>query len=120
MAVRPEELAATLVARYRARQTAHTRRADAIRAALGPALREGLAGRGRCRAWLVGSLAHGTFGPASDVDVVVEGVTAEEAAALWLALGERLDAAVDLLRLEELPPAFRARVLAEGIPLDVA
>jgi predicted nucleotidyltransferase len=120
MAVRPEELAATLVARYRAQQAIHARRADGIRAALEPALREALAGRAGCRAWLMGSLAHGTFGAASDVDIVVEGVTGEEAAALWVALGERLDAPVDLLRLEDLPPAFRARVMAEGIPIDVA
>ena len=120
MAVRPEELAATLVARYRAQHEEHARRAVRIRAALGPALRAELAGRSGSHAWLMGSLAHGTFGAASDVDVVVEGVPAEAAAALWLALAERLDAPVDLLRLEDLAPAFRARVLAEGIPIDVA
>jgi predicted nucleotidyltransferase len=123
MAVRPEELAANLVARYRAAQADHAFRAQRIRSVLGPALREELAGRAhgaRCRAWLMGSLAHGTFGAASDVDIVVEGVPAEIAPELWLALERRLDAPVDLLRLEELPPAFRERVLAEGVPIDVA
>ena len=120
MAVRPEELAATLVARYRARQAEHASRAERLRETLGPALRAELAGRWPCRAWLIGSLAHGSFGAASDVDLVVEGVPAEAAPALWLALEERLDAPVDLLRLEELAPSFRARVLGEGIPIDVA
>jgi uncharacterized protein len=120
MAVRPEELAAVLVSRYRAQQAEHSFRAQRIRQTMGPALREELAGRWRCRAWLMGSLAHGTFGAGSDVDLVVEGVPVEAAPALWLALEQRLDAPVDLLRLEELAPSFRARVLAEGIPIDVA
>jgi uncharacterized protein len=120
MSVRPEELAAALVARNREQRATQARRADGIRAALSPALREALAGRVGYRAWLMGSLAHGTFGAGSDVDIVVDGVTAEESTALWVALGERLDAPVDLLRLDDLPPSFRARVLAEGIPIDVA
>ena len=120
MAVRPEELAATLVARYRAQRAEHADRAQRLRAAVGPALRAELGVRPGCRAWLMGSLAHGTFGAASDVDIVVEGVPVEAAPALWLALCERLDAPVDLLRLEELAPSFRERVLAEGDPIDVA
>ena len=119
MAVRPEELAATLLRRNRARFAEYARRAAELRAALGPELRAALGARAGCRAWLIGSLAHGTFGAASDVDLVVAGLEPEAAASLGLALADRLAARVDLLRLEELRPSFRDRVLAEGMPIDV-
>jgi predicted nucleotidyltransferase len=69
-------------------------------------------------AWLVGSLAWGGFGAQSDVDIVVRGARSETRGALWLRLGDRLDHAIDLLRLEELSPTFARRVLDEGERLD--
>jgi predicted nucleotidyltransferase len=66
------------------------------------------------RAWLIGSLAWGGFGPRSDVDLVVEGLAAAHRVLLADRLGESTGRSVDLLPFEELPPAFQARVLAEG------
>ncbi len=63
--------------------------------------------------------ARGAFGTGSDVDVVVAGLSVEDAGALWGELVERLGTQVDLLRLEELPPAFRRRVLEEGVEIGV-
>ncbi len=70
------------------------------------------------RAWLIGSLAWGGFGTRSDIDVVVERLSEAEATQLEGSLGVIEGAAVEVLRLEELPPAFRARVKREGARLD--
>lgn len=117
MAVRPEDLARALVRRRQEAAQAETRRASRLRAELEAALREARPATGFHRAWLVGSLARGGFGSGSDVDVVVEGASEEEAGRLWGALARRLDAPLDLMRLESLEPSFRARVLEEGVPL---
>ena len=69
------------------------------------------------RAWLIGSLAWGEYGAGSDVDVVVEGVSPQGIDELWARLSRTLGERLDLLRLEELPPSFRARVLSEGIAI---
>ena len=68
------------------------------------------------RAWLIGSLAWGRFGPTSDADVVVEGVSAEDIDTLWGRLGADLPVELDLLRLEDLPQDFRERVLTTRRP----
>lgn len=68
------------------------------------------------RAWIIGSLAYGPFTAASDADLVVEGRRVDalvELEGLLLPLPVELD----LLDLEELPPRFRDRVLAEGVEL---
>lgn len=74
------------------------------------ALQEGLVRR----AWLIGSLAKGTWGARSDVDVVVEGLESTRAGRVWDELSKRLGCDVDLLELERLPPDFAQRVLREG------
>lgn len=70
------------------------------------------------RAWLIGSLAWGGFGERSDVDVVLEGATDEEATGLDLALALELRIPADVLRIEELDESFAARVRREGARID--
>lgn len=115
MAVGAKEVAATLVVRRQREREADARRAEEVRAATLELVGSGLARMPGTRAWLIGSIAWGGFGLRSDVDVVVEGLTSEEATELELALLARLELPVDLLRLEELPEGFRARVLADGV-----
>lgn len=69
------------------------------------------------KAWLIGSLAWGGFGAHSDIDVVVRGVAPADATRLELALTRAVSWPVELLRFEELPASFGARVEREGIPL---
>ncbi len=69
------------------------------------------------RVWLIGSLATGVWGEASDVDVVVEGASSELEGRLWDELSRRLGVQVDLLRVEDLPTSFAASVRATGIVL---
>ena len=117
MAVTPEDLASTLLERERKKRAAHARRATELREKLAEwALRsrsEGLIGR----AWLIGTLAKGNWGDASDVDIVVEGLDPLLDAQAWSELERLLEARVDLLRIEDLPGAFARRVLDEGVPL---
>jgi predicted nucleotidyltransferase len=94
-------------------------------AALAEALRTALARAGapvEC-AWLFGSAARGEAGPLSDVDVAVlleESVPAaarlEVAAGLIEAL-ERSSPRIDLVVLNEAPPALRHRVIRDGVLL---
>ncbi len=117
--VRPEELARALVRRHeRARRDADLE-AERVRASLLRALADAPPPSPR-RQWLIGSLAWGGFGEGSDVDLVVEGLDAAEASALTAHLIFALPVPAHVLRLEELSPSFRARVLAEGHELDVA
>lgn len=70
--------------------------------------------RGAKRVWLFGSLAWGSAHDASDLDLATEGFPAAE---LLAAQGELLMAApgrVDLVRIEEAPPALAARIRAQG------
>jgi predicted nucleotidyltransferase len=66
---------------------------------------------------LIGSLAWGGFGELSDVDVVLKGARAEQASRLEVLLTRILRLPVEVLRLEELPQSFRARVVQEGTRL---
>jgi len=114
----PRDLVATLVARRRATALEQgergTRLHDRARR-IAQRLRQE---RRLDGAWLVGSLAWGGFGERSDVDLVVRGADETQLGALWILVGDALDAEVDLLRLEDLPEAFAARVLSEGERLD--
>lgn len=69
------------------------------------------------RIWLIGSLAWGGFGERSDVDLVTAGLTAAQALDLERAVARASGTPVEVLDLDALPAAFRARVLADGIPL---
>ncbi|MBC7794742.1 MAG: nucleotidyltransferase domain-containing protein [Clostridia bacterium] len=71
-------------------------------------------------AWLIGSLAWGGYGNGSDVDVVVAGMCTSAVTHLWDELTRELASPVDLLRIEDLDPSFRERVLRHGEPLNVA
>lgn len=118
MTVTSADLARTLVERRRAAALRTSRRAGELRVALAETLATARERGIIDRAWLIGSLARGAYGPGSDVDVVVEGLALEDSGALWGELVERLRTdRVDLLRLEELPETFRRRVLEEGEPL---
>jgi predicted nucleotidyltransferase len=121
MTVRAKEAAETLALRaHRARED-EARRAAEVCAVAVAVLRAALLAfpEGRTpRAWLIGSLAWGGFGVRSDVDVVVEGLAPRESTELELALVRRLGLPVDLLRFEELPESFRARVQREGVVVD--
>jgi predicted nucleotidyltransferase len=118
--VQPGELARVLVARHRETLERERERAEALRAAVrrevGKALMDGVASR----AWLIGSLAWGPFGPGSDVDIVVCGAAHRDASVLAARLMELFGTDVDLLRLEDLPDAFRRRVEEEGSPIRAA
>lgn len=115
MPTTPADFAATLVRRNReARTSAHAREQQA-RAAIESVLAEhAKAGRFR-RAFLIGSLAHGTFGAGSDVDVVLEGLPHDGVGVLYDALVAATRTEVDNLRLGDLPPSFRQRVEREGV-----
>lgn len=67
------------------------------------------------RAWIIGSVASGYFGPHSDIDVVTENCSVKVAFALWNHLCQRFGLPVDLMRIEELPENFARRVRSEGI-----
>ena len=69
-------------------------------------------------AWLIGSLAWGGFGERSDIDVVLQGASPEQACRLEVDLTRALRLPVDMLRFEELPDSFRERVVQQGIRLD--
>ena len=79
-----------------------------------PALVALLVARGVRRVWLFGSFAWGGAHEGSDVDLAVEGLPAD---ALWPAQGQLLGAApcsVDLVRIEEAPPALASRIRGKG------
>lgn len=66
---------------------------------------------------LFGSLAEGRAGPASDVDLAVEGIRPDRYFACLADLMALFGAPVDLVRLEEASPSLRDRVDAMGIAL---
>lgn len=117
MGVAPAELAQTLVERERKKREEHARRAAELKARLSEWAHRAQQALLIKKAWLIGSLAWGTYGEASDVDVVVEGLSHADEARTWLELADWLDSQVDLLRLEDLPESFAKRVRAEGVPL---
>jgi len=91
--------------------------ADSLRAALDRA------GAAVQCAWLFGSTARGEAGPLSDVDVAVlldDSVAREnylDAAAALVEELERSAPRIDLVVLNEAPPALRHRVLLDGLLL---
>jgi predicted nucleotidyltransferase len=120
MTHRPEDLAATLIRRARQRRKSDEDRLSLAREAAVRVLQTLIAARAVDRAWLIGSAAWGGVHERSDLDIVVEGMPRERSGALWDQLSEACGLDVDLLRLEELEPRFRERVLSEGIPVDGA
>lgn len=90
MAVEPADLVRELVRRGTAQRAADQGRAREVRRLVAAEVAAILEDRWAYRAWLIGSLAWGTFGVRSDVDI---------------------------LRIEDLPESFRQRIVAEGIEL---
>ena len=69
---------------------------------------------------LIGSVARGEAGPASDLDLLVdleEGRSLLEHAALTVELEHLLGCKVDVATEKGLRPRVRARVLSEAVPL---
>ncbi|MEJ7136927.1 nucleotidyltransferase family protein [Amphibiibacter pelophylacis] len=67
-----------------------------------------------------GSVLHGTDREGSDIDLLVDtlpGTTLFDLGGLQLELETLLGLPVDLLTPGDLPPTFRARVLAEAQPV---
>jgi predicted nucleotidyltransferase len=103
----------------RARQEADAcaRRADGLRgeaATLATLLRQEPGVEG---VWLFGSLAWGDPHLDSDIDLAVRGLPESR---YFTCLGRLLTDAsvpVDLVRLEDIDPSFRARILDHGVPL---
>ena len=122
MTVRPSDLAATLVGRRRADRAVQQARGERLIARVRNLSRELCAEGAIDAAWLVGSLAWGGFGARSDVDLVVRGAALEALGAIAARAEEKLgpdaQGRIDVLRLEDLPPSFRERVLSTGWRLD--
>ncbi|MBI3184731.1 MAG: nucleotidyltransferase domain-containing protein [Myxococcales bacterium] len=117
MGVSPAQLADLLVGRARVERERFEARATRLRE-----LVEAWATRARSeglihRAWLIGTLAWGEFGAASDVDLVVEGLAPDQEGRIWAELVSELCCEVDLLSIESLPESFRRRVLEQGVEL---
>lgn len=69
---------------------------------------------------IFGSALHGTDHDGSDLDLLVDalpGATLFDLGGLQVELEELLGVSVDLLTPGDLPPRFRAQVLAEAVPV---
>lgn len=69
---------------------------------------------------IFGSALHGTDHDGSDLDLLVDalpGATLFDLGGLQVELEELLGVSVDLLTPSDLPPRFRAQVLAEAVPV---
>ena len=103
--------------RERTRRNARQRRAAEVRVRLG-ALAANLESKfGVLRVYVFGSLLTGELWEDSDVDLAVEGLDPGKyfrALDLACTLARR---PVDLVRIEEAPPALRERILDEGVLL---
>lgn len=69
---------------------------------------------------IFGSALHGTDHDGSDLDLLVKalpGTTLFDLGELQVELEELLGVSVDLLTPSDLPPRFRAQVLAEAVPV---
>jgi predicted nucleotidyltransferase len=67
-----------------------------------------------------GSVRHGMDREGSDLDLLIDplpGATLFDLGGLQMELEEILGVPVDLLTPDDLPPTFRARVLAEAVPV---
>lgn len=120
MTVSPEDLAARLMRRHALRRRREAQLRQGVVQRLWQEACPLLRGASVQRAWLIGSLASGHFCEGSDADIVVEGLDIGRCPALWAELSDCLGVEVDLLRFEELSPAFQQRVVSEGVLLDVA
>ncbi len=113
--------ARALLERLRGQQARTDACAARVLVALRQALRETGARYGVQQVRLFGSLARGDFDEErSDVDLLVWGIPAEERLNLVADLWDQVGRPVHVLRAETASPGLVARVLAEGMVLDVA
>ena len=114
----PKQVARRLEARSRevraTRAQEAARIADLVRREAAAALVPG------ARAWLIGSLAWGGFGPHSDIDVVVDGLSSDRITMLETRLSESTGRPIEMLVLGELSAPFRGRVRDEGVALHAS
>jgi predicted nucleotidyltransferase len=108
----------TLRRRSAAARTLALAHAETIRQTVIAAVKNGLPLGGR--AWVIGSLAWGEFGVRSDIDLVFENVPDRSLIDIEMSVSRATALAVDVLRLRDLPPDFRARVLREGLAIHGA
>jgi predicted nucleotidyltransferase len=114
MSVSPDELAATLMRRASAQHAADERARETCLGEVERVLRASRVALGFERAWVIGSLAWGSFGLRSDIDVVIAGAIPAVLIELSDRIGRATSRSVDVLALEGLPSRFRQRVLSEG------
>jgi predicted nucleotidyltransferase len=112
-----EGCAAGLVGRMRAQQRAAAARAATLRTFAERAAALLVDAYGARRVWLFGSLAAGMPHAESDIDLLVEGLSAQTWALASAALEDAVDAPVDLVRAEDAVEGLLARVREEGIVL---
>ena len=115
MSVTAREMLQTLRRRSAVAKQRAAAHAVALRTEVVDIVRKSLPSGGR--AWLIGSLAWGSFGQRSDVDLVFDGVDEGKLAEIEIAVARAADLSVDVLQLRELPPSFRSRVEREGLPI---
>jgi len=72
---------------------------------------------GVTQVWLFGSYARQTPTQRSDVDLAVEGLPAGDHFHAMAYLSDIVELPVDLVRIEELRPIDRRRILREGVQL---
>jgi predicted nucleotidyltransferase len=84
------------------------------------AIREAVSRNKAANPRIFGSALHGADHERSDLDILVDalpGATLFDLGGLQVELEELLGVPVGLLTPEDLPPSFRARVLAEAAPV---
>jgi predicted nucleotidyltransferase len=115
MPTSPHDMVVTLQQRSARAREAALKRAAEVRAQVVELVRGQLPAG--ARAWLVGSLAWGSFGERSDVDLVLDGVSGPFGTAIEIAVTRATGVEVDLLPFRGLSPSFQSRVLQEGLAI---
>lgn len=93
------------------------REREAAARAIARSIASELRQRGAEQILLIGSLARGDFRASSDVDLAVRGLDANVLSAVEASWTDRSGLGVDLLRIEEMRPAWRAYHERFGEPL---
>lgn len=112
--------AAAFRKRFEVERKAAADRAACLRSQAQAAARKLVQARLADRVWLFGSLAWGEAHAASDVDLLVEGLPAEQWSTACAIVERDVEAAVDLVRMEEAAPELVSRVRSQGVMLHGA
>lgn len=111
---RLESYAAGLLRRLRARDAALASRAAELRARAAEAAALLARELGVRKVWLFGSLAWGKAHPASDVDLLVEGLASADRDTATRLAEDAIGACIDLIRAEEAEAGLVERVRTRG------